>query len=377
MLTEAAVAHAVGAPLHVEDVVLDAPGPHDVLVRVEAAGVCHSDYHYLRGDLRSRLPVVPGHEGAGVVEAVGSAVEACRPGDTVCLMWRPRCGACYYCLTGQPVLCQAGAVQATSGGLLDGVSRLHLADGSPLHHLLGVSCFARYCVVSERSVIPVPPQVPAAIAAIAGCAVITGVGAVLNVIRVCAGDAVLISGAGGVGLSAVMGAQLAGAAPIIVVDVVPARLELARQLGATDVVDASRDDVQSAVQDVAPGGVPWAVDAVGRAESMTEALNALRPGGTLVAVGLGAVDDTFPLPINALVQRQKRVVGSLYGSANPPVDIPRLLDAYLAGRLPLDKLVGGHYALHDINAAFDDLVSGSGGRAVVLLGDGVPDRTRI
>lgn len=376
MLTEAAVLRAVGAPLSVEDVVLAALGPHDVLVRVEAAGVCHSDYHYLRGELRSRLPVVPGHEGAGVVEAVGSDVEACRAGDTVCLMWRPRCGKCYYCLTGQPVLCQAGAVQATSGGLLDGVSRLHLADGSPLHHLLGVSCFARYCVVSERSVIPVPPEVPAEIAAIAGCAVVTGVGAVLNVIGACAGDGVLIFGAGGVGLSAVMGARLAGAAPIIVVDMVPARLQLAERLGATHLIDASQDDVQGAVQDVLPGGVPWAIDAVGRAGSLTQAFNALRPGGTLVAVGLGAVDDTVPLPINALVQRQKRVIGSLYGSANPPVDIPRLLDAYLAGRLPLDELVGEHYALRDINAAFDDLVSGSGGRAVILPGDSAPKRRK-
>ena len=374
MLTEAAVLREVNAPLTVEEVVLDALGPHDVLVRIEAAGVCHSDYHYMRGELRSLLPVVPGHEGAGVVEEVGSEVQTCRPGDTVCLMWRPRCGNCFYCLTGQPVLCQAGTVQATSGGLLDGVSRLHLADGSRLHHLLGVSCFARHAVVSERSVIPVPPEVPAAIAAIAGCAVITGVGAVLNVIGACAGDGVLIFGAGGVGLSAVMGARLAGAAPIIVVDMVPARLELARGLGATHVIDAGHEDVQEIVTEIAAEGVPWAIDAVGRAGSLGQAFTAVRPGGTVVAVGLGAVDDTFPVPINALVQRQKRVVGSLYGSANPPVDIPRLLEAYLAGRLPLDELVGGRYALADINSAFDALVSGAGGRAIILPGESVPTR---
>ncbi len=368
MLTEAAVLREIGGPLSVENVVLDAPGPHDVLVRVEAAGVCHTDYHYMKGELKSRLPVVPGHEGAGVVEAVGSEVTTCQPGDTVCLMWRPRCGKCYYCLIGQPVLCQSGGVQATSGGLLDGVSRLHLEDGSPLHHLLGVSCFARYCVVSERSVIPVPPEVPIEVAAITGCAVITGVGAVLNVIGACASDGVLIFGAGGVGLSAVMGARLAGAAPIIVVDMVPARLALAQRLGATHVIDASQDDANDAVRDLQPDGVPWAIDAVGRGSSLTQAFNALRPGGTLVAVGLGGVNDTFPVPINALVQRQKRVIGSLYGSANPPVDIPRILDAYLAGRLPLDDLVGEHYALRDINAAFDDLVSGSGGRGVIRLG---------
>ena len=363
----AAVLREPGTDLVVDEVRLDEPGPHDVLVRIETAGVCHSDLHYLRGALQSRMPVVPGHEGAGVVEEVGNEVTSCRPNDTVCLMWRPRCGHCPYCLAGQPVMCQAGAMQASSGGLLDGVSRLRLSDGTPLHHLLGVSCFAQYCVVSERSVIVVPPEVPSAVAAITGCAVITGVGAVLNVIGSCAGRSVVVVGAGGVGMSAVMGAHLLGASPIIVVDVVAQRLQAAVGLGATHTIDGTWADVVGVVRDITGLGADFVVEAVGGTKTLTQALDFLKPGGTLVAVGLGAADQQFLVPINALVQRQKRIVGSLYGSANPPIDIPKILGLYLAGRLPLDKLVGNSYGLDDINEAFSDLSTGSVGRAVIRL----------
>ncbi|WP_062347456.1 alcohol dehydrogenase catalytic domain-containing protein [Herbidospora yilanensis] len=361
----AALLERVGAPLVVRDLDLAPPGPEEVLVRVEAAGVCHSDRHYLAGDLTCPLPVVPGHEGSGVIEAVGPGVTRFRPGDRVCLMWRPRCGQCRNCLVGRPALCEAAGVMAGSGGLLDGTTRLG-ADGEKVHHLLGVSCFAEYCVVSERAVVPVPDGVPPEIAAIAGCAVITGVGAVLNAIGECAGDGVVIFGAGGVGLSAVLGAVLAGANPIVVVDVVADRLETAERLGATHVVDASAADVADALHDIRPGGAEWAIEAIGRPGTLETAFEVLRPGGTLVAVGLGKVGQTFDVPVNLLVQREKRVVGSLYGSANPLVDLPKIFELYLAGRLPLDLLIGRRYRLDQINEAFADLTGGAVGRGVIV-----------
>ncbi|MFG1706272.1 alcohol dehydrogenase catalytic domain-containing protein [Nonomuraea sp. M3C6] len=361
----AALLESFGTPLVVRDLLLDAPHAGEVLVRVEAAGVCHSDQHYLTGDLRCPLPVVPGHEGAGVIEEVGPGVTGFAVGDRVCLMWRPRCGQCPYCLAGRPALCEAAGIQAASGGLLDGTTRLR-AGGARVHHLLGVSCFAEYCIVSERAVVPVPPGVPPEIAAIAGCAVITGVGAVLNVVGECAGDGVVIFGAGGVGLSSVLGAALAGANPIIVVDVVAERLAMAARLGATHTVDASSEDVAAAVRGIRPRGVEWAIEAIGRPATLETAIDVLRPGGTLVAIGLGAVGTTFSVPLNLLVQREKRVVGSLYGSANPLIDLPRLFELYLAGRLPLDALIGQRYPLDRINAAFADLTGGSVGRGVVL-----------
>ncbi|WP_061292921.1 zinc-binding dehydrogenase [Herbidospora cretacea] len=361
----AALLERVGAPLVVRDLDLAPPGPEEVLVRIEAAGVCHSDQHYLAGDLTCPLPVVPGHEGTGVVEAVGPGVTRHKAGDRVCLMWRPRCGQCRNCLVGRPALCEAAGIMVGSGGLLDGTTRLS-ADGRKVHHLLGVSCFAEYAVVSERAVVPVPDGVPPEIAAIAGCAVITGVGAVLNAIGECAGDAVVIFGAGGVGLSAVQGAVLAGANPIIVVDVVAERLETAERLGATHTVDASQVDVVAAVQEIRPGGAEWAIEAIGRPSTLESAFEVLRPGGTLVAVGLGKVGQTFNVPVNLLVQREKRVVGSLYGSANPLIDLPKLFHLYLAGRLPLDLLIGRRYRLDQINEAFADLTGGAVGRGVIV-----------
>jgi Zn-dependent alcohol dehydrogenase len=362
----AAVLHEVGAPLVIEDLVLEPPRAGEVQVRIEAAGVCHSDYHYMTGDLRCPLPVVVGHEGAGVVEDVGAGVESVRAGETVALLWRPRCGRCPYCLTGQPVLCRLGRVQATTGGLPDdGTTRLKLGDRQ-VHHLMGVSCFAERVVVSEKSVVRVPDGVPAHIAAITGCAVITGVGAVLNVLGNCAGRSLLVMGAGGVGLSAVMGARLAGADPIVVVDVDAAKLALAERLGATHTVDAASADPVEAVMAELPDGVDAAIEAVGRSATIQQAFACLRGGGTIVAVGLGRAGATVQLPINELVQRQKRVVGSLYGSANPLVDVPRLLSLYLAGRLPLDALVGEQYALDSVNEAYAALTGGAVGRSVLV-----------
>ncbi len=363
----AAVLRQTGAPLQLEDVELDEPMAGEVLVRIEAAGVCHSDLHYMLGDLPAKLPIVVGHEGAGIVEAVGPGSRSgVSVGDRVALLWRPRCGECDACVAGNPVLCRYGRVLAGSNGLMDGTTRLHQGE-ERIHHLMGVSCFAEQVVVSETSVLPVPAGVPPEIAAIAACAVITGVGAVLNAVERSAGRPLLVLGAGGVGLAAVMGAALTGANPVIAVDVDPAKLRLAAQVGATAVLDAREGDVGQRVLDLTDGiGVSWAVDAVGSPETMRQSIAALAPAGTLVALGLSRADATVAVPINDLVQRQKRIVGSLYGSSNPRIDLPRIFGLYLSGRLPLDLLVGGHRPLAEVNEAYADLRQGGVGRTILV-----------
>jgi Zn-dependent alcohol dehydrogenase len=362
---KAAVLREIGAPLKLEDVELDEPNAGEVLVRIEAAGVCHSDLHYMVGDLKAKLPLVVGHEGAGIIEAVGTGVDSrVSIGDRVALLWRPRCGECEACVAGNPVLCGFGRVLATTNGLMDGTTRLHQGE-KRIHHLMGVSCFAERVVVSETSVLPLPDGVPPEIAAISACAVITGVGAVLNVVQRAAGQPLAIFGTGGVGLAAVMGAALIGAHPVIAIDIDPAKLEFAQKVGATHVLDAGEGDVVEAVLELSEGGVPWMIDAVGRPETMRQAFECLRPAGTLVAVGLSSGDATVAVPINELVQRQKRIVGALYGSSNPRLDLPRVFGLYLAGRLPLDELIGGRRPLAEVNEAYQELRSGAVGRLIL------------
>jgi Zn-dependent alcohol dehydrogenase len=366
----AAVLHAAGEPLRLEEVRLSGPGPGELLVRVQAAGVCHSDLHYMTGDLTCRLPAILGHEGAGIVEETGPGVHGIEPGDAVVLVWRPRCGQCEFCLAGRPALCAAIKVPVSTGGLLDGTSRLALGDGTPVHHFLGVSCFAEYCVVARESVVKIPAGTPPRIAALTGCAVITGAGAVLNVMGGAdPGAGVLVIGAGGVGLAVVMGAALTGAYPIIAADLSEDRLKVARDLGATHTITAGQGDLPDAVREIRPGGVQWAFEAVGKPETLVAGARSLRPTGTLVAIGLAKAGQTVPLPINELVQRDLRVIGSLYGSANTVVQIPRLLELHQAGQLDLSRIPGPEYRLEDINEAYARLPSQSVGRGLILIGE--------
>jgi Zn-dependent alcohol dehydrogenase len=363
---KAVLLREVGAPLTLEDVELDEPKAGEVRVRIEAAGVCHSDLHYMTGDLLAKRPLVVGHEGAGVVEAVGPQTTGrVSVGDRVALLWRPRCGECEACLVGNPVLCRFGRILATTNGLMDGTTRLH-QDGQRIHHLMGVSCFAEQVVVSETSVLRVPDGVPPEVAAVSACAVITGVGAVLNAVRRPAGQPLAILGAGGVGLAAVMGAALTGAHPVIAIDLDPAKLDLARRLGATHLIDAAEGQVVERVLEISDGGVPWLLEAVGRPETMRQGIECLRPGGTLLAIGLSSVEATVAVPINDLVQRQKRVIGSLYGSTNPRVDLPKIFALYLAGRLPLDELIGDRRPMAEVNEAYAELRDGGVGRTILL-----------
>lgn len=363
----AAVLRETGSPLTIEDIDLAPPRRGEVRVRVEAAGVCHSDLHYMTGDLKGRLPAVLGHEGVGVIEEIGPGVTRVTPGDRVVMTWRPRCGECEFCTSGRPTLCVLGRVQGKTGGLPDGTSRLSAGDET-VHHLMGVSCFAEQCVVSDRSVVTIAKDVPSDAAAIVGCAVVTGVGAVLNLMPDATADPVVVIGAGGVGLSTVMGLNLIGATPIVVVDTVDARLRLARELGATHTVDATTDDLTAVLAEVAPNGARWAVDAVGAPSTIERAFATLGTAGTLVAVGLGHADAGFTVPVNALVQQERRVLGSLYGSSNPAVQLPQIIELYQQGRLPLDLLVGQRFGLEQVNDAYASLSSGATGRAIIAPG---------
>lgn len=352
---KAMVMHETGAPLVLEELELDAPGAGEVRVRIEAAGVCHSDVHYLSGGLAARTPIVLGHEGAGIVEHVGEGVTAFSPGDKVVLMWRPRCAECEFCLSGRPAQCTLGKVHGQTNGLLRGGTRLS-KDG-----VLGE---AR--VVSQESLIAIDADIPAEIAAIVGCAVITGMGTVLNRMPDLTGKSVAIIGAGGVGLSAVIAAELVGAAQIIVSDVVASRLEKARELGATHTIDSSSEDFAQRVLEITGDGAHYVLEAIGRPATIRAGFEALRPGGTEVVVGLGAVGEELSIPINLLVQGDRRVVGALYGSSNTPVQLPEILRLYKAGRLPLERLLDRSFPLAEANEAIEHLRTGAVGRPILV-----------
>lgn len=361
----AMVMHEAGTPLVLEDVTLDAPGPGEVLVRIEAAGVCHSDVHYMTGGLRAQTPIVLGHEGSGIVESVGDGVTRVSPGDKVIMLWRPRCGECKYCLQGMPAQCELGKIHGQTNELLRGGTRLS-KNGVRYHHLMGDSVFAEKAVVSQESLIAIDSSIPSDIAAIVGCAVITGMGAVMNHMADLAGKSVVIIGAGGVGLSAVMAAELVGAAQIIVSDLVPSRLEKALELGATHTIDSSKEDFVSRVLEITDGGAHYVLEAIGRSQTIRSGFEALQPGGTEVVVGLGSVGDDVSIPVNVLVQGDRRLVGSLYGTANSPIQIPEILSLYKSGKLPLERLLDRQFPLDKANDAIAHLQSAAIGRPILV-----------
>jgi len=366
----AAVLYEVGQPLRVEDVELDGPRDGEVLVRIRAAGVCHSDYHFMKGDLPIGLPCVLGHEGAGVVEEVGRGVTAVRPGDHVVMLFRPNCGHCEFCSQGRPALCWMAAQFRNTGSMLDGTSRMR-SGGAEIKHFLGVSCFAERSVVPEQGVVPIPKDVPMEVAALTGCAVMTGVGAVMNTARVPPGASVLVVGAGGVGLNCVMGAALVGAHPIIVADLVDAKLETALDFGATHVVNARTRDMVEAVRELTNGeGVDYAFEAIGSPPAMGQAFRSLRRGGAATVVGIAPLGTTMSVDAGELVYQEKTLRGSYYGSTRPQTDMPRLLELFRAGKLPIDRLISRRYPLEQVNEAYDALLAGEVARSVLIPGQG-------
>lgn len=373
----AAVLHAPGTPVVVEDVLLDPPRRDEVLVRVAAAGVCHSDLHLADGHLGTeRFPTVPGHEGAGVVEAVGPGVGHLAPGDPVALCFVASCGECRQCRAGHANLCPAGSKASFKGTMLDGTTRLRLADGRPLEHFLSVACFAERCVVPAASAVAIPRTLPLWQAALVGCAVVTGMGAVRNAARVGRGESVCVVGCGGVGLQVIAGARLAGADPIIAVDRVPEKLERALSRGATHAVDASAEKPAREVRRLADGGVDHAFEVVGRPETIRLAWDVLRPGGTAVVVGLAPVGVEASVPAIDFLS-EKTLRGCFYGSGNPAREIEELARLVASGGLDVAEVVSHLTDLAGIEEAFGRLRRSEGARTVAVIDPalaGAPDR---
>lgn len=357
---------AKSVPLSVEEVELDGPGPGEVLVRIAAAGLCHSDLSVVNGDRPRPLPMVLGHEAAGVVEEVGAGVTDVAPGDRVVCSYVPSCGTCAACAAGHPVRCADAQAANREARLVTGRRPFRDASGAELHHHLGVSAFSELTVVSPRSLVPVPDEVPLELAAVFGCAVLTGAGAVLNTAAVRPGDSVAVVGLGGVGISAVMAAALAGAHPVVAVDTVESKLASALAVGATHGVLAGDDAVEE-VRELTGGGVTVAVEAAGHPAALATAYAAAGVGGRVVVAGLPHPRHTVDVPIASLVGEEKSILGSYMGSAVPRRDLPRLFDLYAAGLLPADALVTSRSVpLDDVNAALDRLHSGTEVRQLLV-----------
>jgi S-(hydroxymethyl)glutathione dehydrogenase / alcohol dehydrogenase len=364
---KAAVCHELNRPLRVETVSLDAPGPGEVSVRLAASGVCHSDLSALSGLLPVKLPAVLGHEGAGTVEEVGAGVSHLAPGDRVVLSWVTPCGSCFYCRNGQPNLCELGERINRLHRMPDGTTRLRL-DGAELQAISALGTFAERAVVPAGAAVRLPEDVPLDRAALIGCAVMTGVGAVVNTARVRPGSQVAVFGAGGVGLNVIQGAVLAGAERVVAVDVNAQKLGLAETFGATHLVDASRGDPVPAVRELTAGrGADYAFEAIGRKDTIEQAYAATRRGGTCVVVGMGSRSESVSLNAFFLPIQEKRLLGCWYGSADVHRDFPRLIALCRAGRLKLDPLVTRTYALDEVNEAFAALADGRNARGLVLF----------
>jgi Zn-dependent alcohol dehydrogenase len=368
MRLRAAVLERTGGPLTVEELTLAPPGPKEVLVRLHASGVCHSDQNAIDGTAETPCPAVLGHEGAGVVEAVGPGVTRVRPGEHVALSWMPSCGECAECLRGLPQLCSRAWPAMAAGALLDGTTRLS-RDGEQVYHYSFISSFAEACVVPERSCVPISADVPFEIAGLVGCAVTTGVCAVWRTASVRPGDRVAVFGCGGVGLSVVLGAAAVGAG-IVAVDVARTKLDTSLELGATDAViatDRSPEEVAAAVVEASGGGVDYAFEATGRPEAMLAAFLSTRAHGAAVLMGIPRADAILALPARSIPRLERRVLGSLYGSSRPERDFPLILDLYRRGRMPLERLISHRVPLSEIEQAFELLRSGDALRVVLDL----------
>ncbi len=342
------------------------PGPGEVLIRIAAAGLCHSDLSVINGDRPRPMPMALGHEAAGVVEELGPDVTDLQRGDHVVVVFVPSCGHCAPCAEGRPALCEPGAAANGSGTLLSGMRRLS-REGQLLNHHLGCSVFADHATVSRRSVVKIDPAVPLDHAALFGCAVLTGVGAVVNTAQVRVGSTVAVIGLGGVGLAALIGAAAAGARQIIAVDLAEDKLAQALTLGATHVVNAGAADALEQIRAISSGGVDYALEFAGSVRALELAYRVTRRGGTTVTAGLPPAAALFPLPAVSLVAEERTVKGSYIGTCVPSRDIPRYLDLFRQGRLPVDKLLTGRLSLDQINEGFDLLHEGKAIRQVVVF----------
>jgi alcohol dehydrogenase len=358
--------YAQTRPVKIDSVELDPPGEGEVLVRIAAAGLCHSDLSIINGTRPRPMPMVLGHEAAGVVEEIGAGVRDLRRGDHVVMVFVPSCGGCRPCAEGRPALCEPGAAANAVGTLLSGARRLH-RNGTPVNHQVGVSCFAEYATVSRHSLVKIDADVPFEHAALFGCAVLTGVGAIVNSAQVRAGATVGIVGLGGVGLAALLGAIACGASRVVALDLLEAKLATAKSLGANDVFDAGRADCAEAVRAATAGGVDYCLEFAGAVDALALAYKITRRGGVTVTAGLPPPDATFALPAVNLVGEERTLKGSYLGSGVPVRDIARYVTLYRQGRLPIERLMSGRLKLDDINLGFDRLANGEAIRQVVMF----------
>jgi len=367
MKAKAAVLFAVGQKLDIREVDVEPPRSGEVLIQMAAAGICHSDLHVMTGHLEAPLPVILGHEGSGVVAEVGPAVTSLKPGDHVIPLWRLSCGVCEYCSDGRPALCAEGLQIRKTGRLLDGSTRFKL-NGMEIKHFAGVSSFSEYSVVPEKAAFKIPDDFPLDRAALLGCGVITGVGAVFHAARAKPGSSVAIFGSGGVGINVIQGAAIAGAEKIIAVDLLANKLEFARRFGATHTINAKEVDPVEAIRILTDGrGVDYAFEVIGLPATIRQAYDSLSKRGMAIVVGVTPMTMEVSVPIMTLVFEERVLTGSIYGSSRPRIDIPMLINLYRAGKLKLDELLTRTYPFPQINEAYAALERGEGLRSIVTF----------
>jgi S-(hydroxymethyl)glutathione dehydrogenase / alcohol dehydrogenase len=360
---KAAILYDVNQSLSIEDIQYDEPQGQEILVKFVGSGVCHSDLHAITGDIPQVLPIVLGHEGAGIVEKVGPGVTMFQPGDHVIVMVSYSCGKCRYCVEGKPTMCVGNMDTIVMASLPGGVKRLRKGD-QELGQFMGVGSFAEYAVVHERQAVKVRNDAPLDIVCLLGCGVSTGIGAAVCACGVRPGESIAIFGCGGVGLSAVMGAKLAGAGKIIAIDTLDEKLAMAKELGADFVINAKQEDPVFKVTEFIGGGADYAIECIGNVEVMAAAVSAIHNGGKLVILGSAPVGTTLNVfPFEYL--NGKTITGSVQGSIRPFIDIPRYVDLFMAGKLPIDKLITKTYSLNKVNEAMDALKNGKVMRSVI------------
>lgn len=358
--------YAQSRPIGIEDVTLLPPGPHDMVVKIAGAGLCHTDLSVIRGARARAVPVAMGHEGAGEVVEVGSAVSDVRPGDFVVFQFSPSCGRCRYCQSGRPQLCEAGVQARAKGELISGGSRIRDVNGEVIRHMSGLSCFAEYSVVNRGSVVVIDGGIAPEDAAVFGCAVMTGVGALLNAANLRPGESVVVFGLGGVGLCGLMGAVASGAWPVIGVDLDDRKLAKALKLGASHVFNARDPELVAKIKDLTSGGVDVAAELAGAVPAMESAYAVTARGGRIVSAGLTPIGTRFAFEQGDLVGTEKQILGSYMGSCVPVRDIPRFLSMYRTGALPVDRMIDGYVGFDDLNAAFDRLAAGDVLRQILI-----------
>jgi S-(hydroxymethyl)glutathione dehydrogenase / alcohol dehydrogenase len=362
-MVKAAVLYGFNEQLKIESLKIKSPGEDEVLVKVVASGVCHSDLSVVQAKLPIPPPCVLGHEGAGIVEEVGKGVKNVKPGDHVVMAWVQPCGHCHFCIAGRSHLCEAGLQLAMSG-----TDFPFDKEGMPIGRMAGVGSFADHTIVKESAAIVIPPDVPLDRACLVGCGVMTGVGAAFNTAKVAPGDTVAVFGCGGVGLNVIQGAALSGAARVIAVDLVPSKLQMATAFGATDTVNGKDVDGAMAVRELTGGlGVDYAFEVIGAPAVISQAFMSLKRGGKVVVVGVPGIGQDITLPGFSLPLEEKGVIGSLYGSANLHRDMLKLIDLYMQKRLKIDELISRTIKLEDVNAAFDAMEKGEVARSVILF----------